>query len=301
MRCGVLCSPDSWYLADLRRAACDEHEIVGISFRDLAATVDSHHVRLHSNEGSSEVAGNLRDFDVLLVRTMPPGSLEQVVVRMDILGILESQGSLIVNPPRAIEVAVDKFLALARLTAAGLRVPRTFVCQTAAEGISAFEQLQGDAVLKPLFGSEGRGITRIADRAFAERACRLLVERGEVLYLQEFIDHPGFDVRVLLIGDQAMLFKRTNRHDWRTNLSLGAQAERIEPTAEILDSSRRAAQAVGAPLAGVDLIQDRAGNWYVLEVNAVPGWKATAGALGIDIGRLVVEYLARLVRERQDR
>lgn len=191
MRCGVLCSPESWYLADLRRAARDEHEIVGVSFRDLAAAVDLSGVRLHANAGNTSATRNLNDFDVLLVRTMPPGSLEQVVVRMDILGILELQGALIVNSPRAIEVAVDKFLALARLSAAGLRVPRTYICQTVAEGLSAFEQLNGDAVLKPLFGSEGRGITRIADRSFAERAFRLLVERGEVLYLQEFIDHPG--------------------------------------------------------------------------------------------------------------
>jgi ribosomal protein S6--L-glutamate ligase len=214
---------------------------------------------------------------------------------------LELQGTLIVNPPRAIEVAVDKFLALARLSAAGLRVPRTFVCQTVDEGLSAFEQLNGDVVLKPLFGSEGRGITRIADRSFVERALRLLVERGEVLYLQEYIDHPGYDLRVLLIGEQAIAYRRTNREDWRTNLSRGAQAERIEPTKELLDWARRAAQAVGAPLAGVDLIQDRAGNWYVLEVNAVPGWKASASALDIDIGRLVVDYLARLVQERHCR
>ncbi len=301
MRCGVLCSPESWYLADLRRAARDEHEIVGVSFRELAAAVNSEIVRLHSTAANRSAIQNLQDFDVLLVRTMPPGSLEQVVVRMDILGILESQGTLIVNPPRAIEVAVDKFLALARLSAAGLRVPRTFVCQTVDEGLSAFEQLNGDAVLKPLFGSEGRGITRIADRSFAERALRLLVERGEVLYLQEFIDHPGFDVRVLLIGEQAIVFCRTNHADWRTNLSRGAQAERIEPSDEMLDWARRAGQAVGASLAGVDLIQDRTGNWYVLEVNAVPGWKATASALDIDIGRLVVDYLARLVQLRQGR
>ncbi len=104
-----------------------------------------------------------------------------------------------------------------------------------------------------------------------------------------------------VIGEQAIVFCRTNHADWRTNLSRGAQAERIEPSDEMLDWARRAGQAVGASLAGVDLIQDRTGNWYVLEVNAVPGWKATASALDIDIGRLVVDYLARLVQLRQGR
>lgn len=301
MRFGVLASPESWYVADLRRAADDRHEIVPLSFRDLAAAVTNDGARIHSHRLPDTGAIELDSFAAILIRTMPPGSLEQIVFRMDVLAILESRGALLVNPPKAIEVAVDKFLALARLAAAGLRVPRTFVCQTATEGLAAFEQLQGDAVLKPLFGSEGRGITRIADRPFAERALRLLAERGEVLYLQEFIAHPGHDVRVLLIGEKAFALRRSNLLDWRTNLSLGGTAERIEPTDEMVALARRAAAAAGAPLAGVDLIQDAEENWYVLEVNAVPGWKATAAALDVDIAADVLAYLARVAQSRQAR
>lgn len=301
MRFGVLCSPDSWYLADLQRAARGEHEVVGISFRELSAAVDSATIHLRTVRGATIQTVDLLDFDALLIRTMPPGSLEQVVVRMDILGILETLGMLIVNPPRAIEVAVDKFLALARLSAAGLRVPQTYVCQTVADGMAAFERLGADAVLKPLFGSEGRGITRIVDRALAERAFRLLIEHGEVLYLQQYLNHPGYDVRVLLIGEQTLAFRRRNGDDWRTNLSRGGQAEPLEPSAEMSDWARRAAAAVGATLAGVDLIEDASGRWHVLEVNAVPGWKATAAALNVDIARLVIEHLQRLVQSRPRR
>ena len=53
---------------------------------------------------------------------MPPGSLEQVVFRMDVLGRLEAAGKVVINPPRAIEAAVDKYLASAKLAAAGLRI-----------------------------------------------------------------------------------------------------------------------------------------------------------------------------------
>ncbi|MBL9125516.1 MAG: RimK family alpha-L-glutamate ligase [Planctomycetaceae bacterium] len=301
MRCGVLCSPDSWYLADLRRASQGAHEIVALSYRDLATRIQGGRVEVVSTLAETGGRTTLNEFDVIVVRTMPPGSLEQVVARMDLLGILEGQGVLVVNPPRAIEVAVDKFLATARLAAAGLRVPRTFVCQTVAEGLAAFAALGHDAVLKPLFGSEGRGVTRIGDRAAAQTKFRQLVEQGDVLYLQEFIDHPGFDLRVLLIGDRAISFARRNLLDWRTNLSLGGEAERRELEPDILRLAHRAAEAVGAPLAGVDLIQAPAGDWHVLEVNAVPGWKATSLELGLDIGQLVIDYLARLVQQRQHR
>jgi len=301
MRCGVLCSPDSWYLADLRRASRGAHEIVALSYRDLATRIHGERVEVVSTLAESGGRAVLNDFDVIVVRTMPPGSLEQVVARMDLLGILESQGVLVVNSPRAIEVAVDKFLATARLVAAGLRVPRTFVCQTAAEGLAAFAELGHDAVVKPLFGSEGRGVTRINDLALAQATFRQLVAQGNVLYLQEFIDHPGFDLRVLLIGERAIAFERRNALDWRTNLSLGGKAEPCELEPDVLSLAQRAAEAVGARMAGVDLVQAPSGEWLVLEVNAVPGWKATSAELKLDIGRLVIDDLARLVQLRQHR
>ena len=88
---------------------------------------------------------------------MPPGSLEQVVFRMDALHRLAAAGVPVLNPPRAVEAAVDKYLTLALLAAAGLPVPSTWTGQSAAEALAAFEELGGDVVVKPLFGSEGRG------------------------------------------------------------------------------------------------------------------------------------------------
>src|SRR5262249_707754 len=66
---------------------------------------------------------DLSNVDALIVRTMPPGSLEQVVFRMNLLAQIEARGLQVLNPPRAIECAVDKYLTTARLTAAGLPVP----------------------------------------------------------------------------------------------------------------------------------------------------------------------------------
>ncbi len=205
MRIALVCSPTSWYLHDLRRAAGDRHEIVPLPFRDLQSHVGS--------AGLTVTAGgfDLSRADAVLVRTMPPGSLEQVVLRMDLLARLEAAGTPVINPPRAIEAAVDKYLTTAKLAAAGLPVPRTSVCQTVESGLEAFDALGGDVVVKPLFGGEGRGIARLTDRALAERTFSLLVGLGAVLYLQAFVCHPGYDVRVLLVGKQAFGMRRRQR------------------------------------------------------------------------------------------
>jgi ribosomal protein S6--L-glutamate ligase len=288
MRIAILANADSWYFADLRRAAEPKHEVELANFRELSSSVGA----VASRNGVGVVAGeiDLRAMDAVLVRTMPPASLEQVVFRMDALAQLEGAGVVVLNPPKSIEVAVDKYLALARMSAAGLQVPRTIACQTVDQALEAFEQLGGDVVLKPLFGAEGRGITRINDEAVAQRAFSLISGLGGVLYLQEFIPHEGFDIRVLLVGEKSFVVRRRHDSDWRTNVSRGAVAEQIEPQPEWIDLARRAATAVGAPIAGIDLLPGRDGNIYLLEVNAVPGWRALARATGVDIARLVIEF-----------
>ncbi len=290
MHFAVLCSSDSWYLKDLQRAAAGDHQITPVTFRQLRAELGSGGPRCFSGNV------DLQQVDAVLVRTMPPGTLEQVVMRMDVLGRLEAAGKIVVNPARAVEAAVDKYLASAKLAEAQLRTPRTIVCQTVDDAMRAFETLGGDIVLKPLFGAEGRGIARLNDEAMAQRAFSLLAPLGAVLYLQEFIPHDGYDVRVLVVGKRMWAMRRRNPLDWRTNVSRGATPEPWELTSQLADLARRAADAIGATVAGVDLLPVADGEPYTIEVNAVPGWQALARTLKVDVARRVLEYVASRVR-----
>ncbi len=288
MRILCLGSTESWYLKDLQRAAGERHEVVPATFRQLHAEISESGLEAGSGSFDATTA------DCILVRTMPRGSLEQVVFRMDALGRLQAGGLTIINPPRAIEIAVDKFLATAKLQAAGLTVPRTACCQTVDEAMTYFERLEGSVVVKPLFGGEGRGITRLDDEALALRAFTMLEQLGAVIYLQEFVPHEGRDVRVLVIGDRVLAAERCNPYDWRTNVSRGATMQPVELTPELADTARRAAQAVETPFAGVDLLPGKDGQLYAIEVNAVPGWRALGRVLNMDIARVVLEYLESL-------
>jgi ribosomal protein S6--L-glutamate ligase len=288
MHFAVLAARDSWYLADLVRASGRRHEITPVSYKTIVSDVYGGELSIRSGRT------DLRRCDGLLIRSMPPGSLEQVVFRMDALARLEAAGMRVVNPPKAIEVAVDKYLATARLQAAGMLVPRTIVCQTADQALAAFETLGGDVVVKPLFGGEGRGLTRVTDPAVARRVFMALEQLGSVLYVQKFIPHDGVDWRLLVIGDQVLGMKRINPEDWRTNISLGGRAAPLEVTAELVQLARRAADAVGASVAGVDLLPARDGRLYALEVNAVPGWRALAKITNVDVAARVLEHIAHL-------
>lgn len=288
MHFAVLAPAESWYFGDLTRAAGSRHVLSATSYKHLAA-------RMHGEGARITSSGiDLGNVDGVLVRSMPAGSLEQVVFRMDALARLESAGSAVLNPPKAIETAVDKYLATARLQAAGLLVPPTIACQTTEEALAGFHELGGDVVVKPLFGGEGRGIIRVSDEGGARRVFQTLEMQERVFYLQTFVPHLGRDWRLLVLGDAVLGMQRVNPDDWRTNISRGAKAVPLTVTSELTELALRAARAVGAPLAGVDLLPGQDGRLYALEVNAVPGWRALAPTTGVDVAMLVLQLLQRM-------
>jgi ribosomal protein S6--L-glutamate ligase len=178
-----------------------------------------------------------------------------------------------------------------------LPVPQTVVCQRADDALVAFEQLGGDVVVKPLFGAEGRGMIRVSDPELAWRSFRAIEQTGGVLYLQRFVRHAGWDLRAFVIGGRVVAaMKRTARGDWRTNVAQGGTAERDELALTERNLAVEAAAAVGAVIAGVDLLPGPNGEMYVIEVNAVPGWRALAPACGFDVAKATLRFLAEEYR-----
>ena len=142
-------------------------------------------------------------------------------------------------------------------------------------------------------------MVRISDPEMAWRTFRTLERTSAVLYLQRFVRHPGWDLRVFVLGGEVRAaMRRHARGDWRTNVAQGGTAEAVPPTAGQQELALRAAAAAGAPLAGVDLLPGPAGEWYIIEVNAVPGWRALAPVVGVDVAAAVVGFLAGDYRTR---
>jgi len=293
MRIAFLGSAHSWYLQDLQRAAAGRCEILPVSFQRLGAEVSGTRSEIWS------ASGRLDEFDCVLVRSMPPGTLEQVVFRMNALANLADAGTIVINPPRSLEIAIDKYLALTRLQQAGLAVPKTVVCQDYQQAMESFDRLGGDVVVKPLFGGEGRGLIRISEEGLAHRAFRSLEQLHGVFYLQEFIEHEGHDIRLLTIGNKCFGISRHNGGDWRTNISQGGRAQPIELTDRLREVAGRAAAAVGAQLGALDLLPARDGTLYALEINGVPGWRALQRVLPVDIAFEILLLMEQAVEAGQ--
>jgi len=242
-----------------------------------------------------DLAGALPD--LAFVRTVASGSFEQVTHRLGILHALAVMGVPVVNEARAIERCVDKSTTSAILHRAGLPTPPTWSTESRveADAILARETEGGHAlVLKPLFGSQGRGLKRL--------------ERGDplpaadtvagVYYFQRLVqrrDGAWQDWRVFVVGGRAVAAMIRHGKDWITNVRQGARCETAPVDGEPARLAVAAAQAVGARYAGVDLVA--AGNGFqVLEVNSMPAWHGLQGVSSVDIAQALADDALGLVR-----
>ncbi|NPV76285.1 MAG: RimK family alpha-L-glutamate ligase [Anaerolineae bacterium] len=281
---GILSSQRGWHAIALEESLL-RHGVQPLFFSitDLAAWIGGKsHVEVHGER--------LEDCQALLVRTIPLGSLEQIIFRMDALHRLENLGILIINSPTSIERTVDKFYTDFLLRDAGIATPRTMVTEDFEQALAAFREM-GDVIVKPLFGSEGKGMRRVSDEDTAYRIFRSLELDRYIFYLQEYIPHGMEDLRAFVVGDQVVAAMRRKGNGWKTNYAQGAQVEPVELDASLKELSVRAARLVGADYAGVDLLPAEDGRVYVLEVNSIPGWRGLRKTVSFDIADVIVSYM----------
>jgi len=114
----------------------------------------------------------------------------------------------------------------------------------------------------------------------------------QIYYLQEFVKRPQRDIRSFVLGGEtiAAIYRYSGPSEWRTNTARGGRAEKCKITPELNELSVRAAEAVGGEFVGVDLMEGRDG-LLVHEVNNTTEFKNTVPATGVDIPRMVIEYL----------
>jgi RimK family alpha-L-glutamate ligase len=278
LRVAVLGSTGGWHAQRLERALTSRgHTCEFAPVTRMVGRID----------GALGIDG-LDECDVVLVRGIPRGSLEQVIFRVDALHVLAARGVRAVNSAAAIERTVDKFLASALLAAAGIPTPRTIACERAADALAAFEELGGDVIVKPLFGSMGLGMARVDDPDVAERVFRALELERAVYYLQE--THSGRDVRAFVVGDRVVAVIERVADGWRANLARGARAAAVELEPRLEELCVRACAVLGADYAGVDLLGD-----HVIEVNGIPGWSGLERACRVDVASELVQYVELLL------
>jgi RimK family alpha-L-glutamate ligase len=252
--------------------------------------------------------------DAVFVRGIAGGTFEQVTLRLGILHALRELGVPVYNDARAIERSVDKSMTSFLLHRHGVPTPPAWAGESTAfaQRLLMREAAAGRRlVLKPLFGSQGKGLRRIGAKhsrgAAASSLSPLpsLARYGQVAYLQRYVEcstratanggrAPGFDWRVLVIGGRAVAaMRRVGGKGWIHNFARGAQCLPAELDEPLARTAILAARALDLDYAGVDLIPNPAdaAQPLVLEVNGVAAWRGLQSVASVDIAQALVDDL----------
>lgn len=240
---------------------------------------------------------NIPGFDALpkmaFIRGIAAGSLQQVITRLNILHILRMQGTKVYNDAKAIERTVDKGMTNFLLMQHDVPTPATWVCESrrvAHQLITQHMAENNTLVIKPLFGSQGQGVRLLNTETPLPLPGDAYVDG--VYYLQAYIDsgESNHDFRVFIVNNQVVAAMQRSGNGWLNNVAQGAQCVSTQDEA-ICALAIQAAQALNIDYCGVDIMRDKHGKLWVLEVNSIPAWKALQNVCQTNIAQTLVDDL----------
>jgi ribosomal protein S6--L-glutamate ligase len=239
----------------------------------------------HGSEPIDIDAALLRNFGLFM-------NLDTFLKRLGVLEALSMQVPMI-NNPTASFIARDKFRCLLRLHLSGLPVPETLVTENPFSAMRFIEK-RAIAVHKPIVGSLGLGSMLISNADLAFYVTRGLKNLGMPSYYQVYLDKPGYDYRVFVVGDNVIGAMKRVSSSWKTNIAQGARGVPIKESEEpeVYALALKSVKVLGLDYAGVDIAFDmKTQKHYILEVNAFPHWEGLRRATGVNPPELIVDYL----------
>ena len=275
------------------------------SFQNNNVTVESaclEDLSIRVEESASKVFLNnkeLSDFTDVFVRHVPGGTLEQVIINLNILKIFESNNINVMNTSESIETTVDKSLTSIRLKEANLLTPKTWIFRDIDSSIENTKNLlkKHSLIYKPLFGSQGENIVKISNINDFNK----ISNDSSIYYIQEFLEtEPSHDYRVLVIKSGSSYNTYTMvryGNSYINNYSKGGKCVSVKFDKDLIDVAIKAAQTINIPFCGVDIIKSNDKN-YIIEVNSIPAWRGMQSIINENISdQIVNSFLNHNVKE----
>ena len=251
------------------------------------------------------------DRRIQLDLTSPPPRYDAVLGRSvsqqrtsHLLAWFDRWGIPVINHPDALNTCNDKLLTSTALAQASLPQPRTRVAFNVDMAMEALDEIGYPAVIKPAIGSWGRLLGRVnsrdAARSLLEHKLRLGSFHHGTIYLQEYIEKAGRDIRSFVVGGETIAAIYRSSDHWITNTARGAEATNCPVTPEIDELSRRAAEAVGGGILAVDLFEHPERGLLLNEINATMEFRNSIHTTGVDIPSRIVDHVMQVAsRQRQ--
>jgi len=209
--------------------------------------------------------------------------------------IEENTDIKVINPRRAVEICQNKYLTYRELM--DYMPTSILISQANFQDIGYLMEdvgLKFPLVVKPVYGGYGNGVLKLEKMEDLKDFLREYYrKKSDDLILQEYIPYKH-DLRVFVVGDRVICaMERIPKNDWRANCSLGAETRRYYIDRDIEDLVLKSVKKVGAHILGVDVLIDREGNPYILEMNITPQFRNIMkySDIPMEIVRFIEEFL----------
>ena len=236
----------------------------------------------------SEAPAVFANLDVVLDRCLATSR------SLYITRFLDAYGVPVVNSSETAQLCADKVKNSLALEAAGVPTPNTTVAFTTDAALEAIEAFGYPCVLKPVVGSWGRLMAKIDTRDAAEAILEHKATLGhyehKVFYIQEFVEKPGRDIRVLAVDGEPIASMTRSSDHWLTNAAKGGETAEFELDDRARELVEKASAAVGGGLLGVDLMEVGS-DYTVHEVNHTVEFKALDSCTDVSVPGEIVDWL----------
>ena len=243
-------------------------------------------VRINDGETFFDINQLLEPVDILFERSISYSR------GLYISRIFEAHGVPVVNPVAVAERCGDKYITSQILAKNGIPTPKVLMAFDEESALRAIEAMGYPCVLKPVVGSWGRLLAKVANREMAESLIEHKATLGvnhQVFYIQEYINKPGRDIRAFVVGDEVICAIYRSSENWITNTARGGIATNCPVTDEVTEICKRAAHVVGGGLLALDLF-DTENGLTINEINHTMEFRNSIVTTGVNIPQKMVEY-----------
>ena len=198
----------------------------------------------------------------------------------------------------------DKLRSLQILASAGVGLPKTVFTNYSKEVNKLIDSVGGTPlIVKLLEGTQGYGVVLAPTKKAAQSIIEAFHSMKARVIVQEFIsESKGADIRVFVVDGKVVgSMKRQGKEgEFRSNLHQGGSGSLIKLTKREREAALTAAQAMGLPIAGVDMLQSERGP-LILEVNSSPGLEGIEKTTGKDIAGAIARYVIKKTEEKKQK
>lgn len=189
--------------------------------------------------------------------------------------------------------SINKVFDITKLIFSGVPTPDFYHARNYKALYDYADAMKYPAIIKSAGTGKGASIYKMGSRGELIKMLNDWEKEGykaRKIVIQNYVDYK-YDLRVLVIGEEMFAMRRIPKSgDFRANFSLGGSIELFELTSEIKALARKATEAIGLKVAGVDVLIDQAGKMCILEVNHTPGFIGMEKATGKNIGNIYLKY-----------